>query len=108
MADPVSISIRDLSTKAKGSVAKALETHQKTFPKPNYIFGFVPPWWIGIIIRNPLENVTLADARKLATDIHKGVGSSLPALRGSSPGAVIGPGHITCGFIAPEVAVFEE
>lgn len=108
MADPVSISIKDLSAKAKGSVAKALETHHQAFPRPNYTFGFVPPWWIGIIIRNPLENLTVADARKLATDIHKGVGSSVPALRGSSPGAVVGPGHIICGFIAPEVAVFEE
>jgi hypothetical protein len=108
MAGPVAISIKDLSAKAKSSVAKALETHQRAFPKPNYIIGFAPPWWIGIILRNPIDTVSVGDARKLAADIHTGVGDAVSTLRGTSPSVVVGPGHITIGFIAPAEAVFEE
>lgn len=104
MASPVSISVKSFSATAKASVAKALQARQGAFPKPNYRIGFAPPWWLGIIIDNPVENVTLADAQGLATDIHKGVGSAVEDLirnTGGEPGCVIGGGHIICGFILP-------
>jgi hypothetical protein len=108
MAGPVRISVKDLSAKAKSSVSKALDTHVKAFPRPNYIFGFVPPWWIGIVLNNPIETLTVADANKLAADIHGGVGPAVAALKGTRPGVMVGPGHIICGFIAPPEIVLEE
>jgi hypothetical protein len=105
MADPKSISVKQLSTSAKSSVAKAIAAHQTTFKNPNYTFGFVPPyWWLGIVIRNPDSGVTLAEAQKLASDVAGATG-----LRGGTPGCIIGGGHITVGFAPPlDVSAIEE
>jgi hypothetical protein len=103
MASPVSISVKSFSATAKASVTKALAARQAAFPKPNYRIGFAPPWWLGIIIDNPLDKVTLADAQGLATDIHTGVGPSVESVVTATgePGCVFGGGHIICGFILP-------
>ena len=104
MASPVSISVKSFSATAKASVTKALAARQAAFPKPNYRIGFAPPWWLGIIIDNPLDKVTLADAQGLATDIHNGVSpavASVVSTAGGEPGCVFGGGHIVCGFILP-------
>jgi hypothetical protein len=106
MAGPKSISIKQLAATAKRSVESALPAHQAAFPKPNYVLGFVPPWWIGIVIRNPVETATLGAAQKFATDIHRGVSGSVPGA--GAPGVLYGPGHIICGFIAPPDVVLEE
>jgi hypothetical protein len=108
MADPVSISIKHISATAKSSVAKALEQHRAAFPGPHYIFGFVPPWWLGIVIRNPEGKITFADAQKLATDLQHSVAATSPALRGGKPGVVFGDGNLTIGFAPPEITVIEE
>ena len=47
MAKPVSISVKQISAAAKGSVAKALERRSAVLPKPNYRIGFIPPYWGG-------------------------------------------------------------
>ena len=108
MADPKSISIKDLSTKAKDSVDKAFKAQTALRP-PTYVFGFIPPWWIGIVFNKPVETATVDDAEKLATNIHGSVVSSAPDLRGTSPGCVVGSGHIICGFILPpDVVALEE
>ena len=71
MAGPTSLSVRELSAAAKGSVAKVLEQHKAKFPKPDFHFGFFPPhWWLGIVIRNPdLEHLTLGEANKMAREL---------------------------------------
>jgi hypothetical protein len=104
MAGPVSLSLKDFSATAKASVTKALEAHATAFPKPDYRIGFIPPWWLGIIIINPTEKVTVADATLLAADIQRGVGGASAELRGAAAGApsvLCGGGHIICGFIRP-------
>ncbi len=103
MANPVSISLKNFSATAKTSVAKALKAHEAVFPQPNYRIGFIPPWWLGIILDNPGPKATLADAQKLATDIHGGLGDAAPTLTTPTgePGVVCWPGHIICGFILP-------
>jgi hypothetical protein len=102
MASPVSISLKNFSATAKTSVTKALETHKASFPNPNYRIGFIPPWWLGIILDNPADKVTLADAQALATQIHSNLtGPSLVAVPKGEPGIVCWPGHIICGFILP-------
>jgi hypothetical protein len=70
--------------------------------------SFVPPWWFGIVMRNPEGKVTFADAQKLATDLQKSVAGTSPALRGGKPGVVFGDGHLTIGFAPPEITVIEE
>jgi hypothetical protein len=103
MADPRSISPKDITAVAKSTVAKVLERHQGNFPKPNYRFGFFPPWWIGIVLTNPnLGKVNLAEAGKLAADLGQGVGSAVSALKGGGkPGVLLGDGHLTIGYAPP-------
>ena len=113
MASPVSISVKSFSATAKASVTKALAARQAAFPKPNYRIGFAPPWWLGIIIINPDEKVTLAAAQQLATDIQSGIGRATPTLTAGvagAPSVVYGGGHIICGFIRPPdlMSVLEE
>jgi hypothetical protein len=112
MAGPVSLSLKNFSATAKTSVAKALDAHAAVFPKPNYTVGFIPPLWLGIIIINPDEKVTLADAQKLAADIQGGIGRATPTLTAAAatPSVVYGGGHIICGFIRPPdlMSVLEE
>jgi hypothetical protein len=104
MASPVSISLKSFSATAKTSVTKALHAHATAFPKPDYRIGFIPPWWLGIILDNPADKVTLADAQALATEIHSNLGgaaTSLTVVSKGQPGIVCWPGHIICGFILP-------
>lgn len=107
MAGPASISVRQISEKAKSSVEKALHAHSATFPKPTYILGFRPPWIIGIIIRNPPEKVTLADAQKLATEVQGGVAGAL-GMRGGKTNVLFDDGHLTIGFAPPEPVLLQE
>jgi len=77
MAGPTSLSVRELSAAAKGSVAKVLEQHKAKFPKPDFHFGFFPPhWWLGIVIRNPdrkeIPQKTLIEAAQLAAFYSQG------------------------------------
>lgn len=110
MADPVSISVKQLTAAAKTSAESALKRHAATFAKPDYILGFVPPhWWLGIVIRNPDNKLTLADAQKLATDVQSGVANSITSLHGVTGGIIFVGGHVTVGFAPPpDVTVAEE
>lgn len=111
MNKPVSLSVRELSAAAKGTVAKALEQNSKAFVKPNYHFGFFPPrYWFGFILYNwDHQKVSLADTHKLATDVHHGIAASVPALKGAKPGAILIDGNLTIGFVPPiEINLIEE
>ena len=105
MAAPTSLSVKEISAAAKGSVAKVLDQHKAKFPKPDYTFGFFPPrWWCGIVIRNPdLDHVTLGEANKMATDLSRAIGGSVAAAKGGKSGAFLEDGgHLTIGFAPPE------
>jgi hypothetical protein len=112
MARPVSLSVKQISAAAKGSVEKALEKHKAAFPtRPDYRIGFVPPiYWWGFVIYNPLiDKVALGDAQRLATEVHDGIAGSVAAIKGGKPGVVLGDGNLTIGFAPPiEVNVYEE
>jgi hypothetical protein len=110
MAKPVSISAKDISAAAKTSVAKAIGRHKAAFPKPDYRFGFIPPyWWVGFILENAEGTLTFADAQTLATDVHSGIADSVSSVRGGTPGAIFSGGHIICGFLPPrEINLIEE
>lgn len=110
MAGPESISAKQIAAAAKTSVTKALDKHGAKFPRPKYEIGFVPPWWwIGIIIRNPeVEQATLGDARKLASDIQRDIAGAVPAVTGGKAGAVIQDGFITVGFLPPKEILIQE
>ena len=105
MAGPTSLSVRELSAAAKGSVAKVLEQHKAKFPKPDFHFGFFPPhWWLGIVIRNPdLEHLTLGEANKMARELTQGIAGSVAATKGGKPGAFLDNGHLTIGFAPPDI-----
>jgi hypothetical protein len=111
MADPVSISLRQVSAAAKVTVAKALEQHQAKIPRPNYRLGYFPPhWWFGFVIYKPdLGQLSLGEAQKLATDVHTGIAASVAVTKGGKAGAFIGDGNLTIGFAPPiEINLIEE
>ena len=111
MAKPVSISVKEISAAARGTVAKALDQHKAAFPKPDYRLGYIPPyWWFGIVIYNPLnDNLTLGNAQKLATDVHSGIAASVSSARDGKPGVIFGDGNLTIGFAPPiEINLIEE
>jgi hypothetical protein len=111
MPRPVSISIKQVSTAAKGTVAKVLEQHKTRFPKPDYHFGYFPPhWWLGVIIYKPdVAQITLSEAQRLATDVHAGMTSAVSAVKGGKPGVIVGDGTLTIGFAPPtEINLIEE
>ena len=99
MADPTSISLKEISAAARASVAKALEQNKMMLPQPDH-FGYFPPWWwFGFIIRNPdFRNGTLAEAQKLAADVHQGIAASVAIAKGGKPVVIIEDGTITLGF----------
>jgi hypothetical protein len=100
MADPTSISLKQVSAAAKATVARALEQNRVRAPSPT-VLGYFPPYhWCGIIL-NPTVEPALADAQKLAVDVHSGMAASVPAIRSGEPGAITGDGHITIGFVLP-------
>lgn len=109
MAGPQSISFRQISAAAKSSATKALEQNKLKLPHP-YVVGFLPPWWwCGIIWRNPIDQVTLGEAERLAADVHKGIAASVPGAKGGKPGVLAAGGFTTIGFAPPiEINVLEE
>src|SRR5229473_2631325 len=111
MAKPVSISVKQISAAAKGSVAEALKRHQTAFPKPDYRLGFVPPyWWVGFVIYNPHnDDLTFGNAQKLAAEVHRGIAESVSSVKGGKPGVILGDGNLTIGFVPPiEINLIEE
>jgi hypothetical protein len=104
MAEPRSLSVREVSAAAKSTVAKVLEQHHASFQRPNYHFGFFPPpWWFGIIVINPdLGKVTFKEAEKLAVDLSHGIAGAIPATKGGKPGVILNDGHLTIGFAPPK------
>ena len=109
MAGPTSLSASHVAAAAKQSVAKALAHHKLNVP-PGFPLGYVRPpwWWLGIIIRNP-GLTDLGKVQQLASDIHAGIASSVPAAKLGTPGAVLHDGNLTIGFAPPEpVTLLEE
>ena len=109
MAGPTSLSAKHVADAAKQSVAKALAQHKLKVP-PGFPLGYVRPpwWWLGIIIRNP--GITdLEQVQSLAKDIHAGIATTVPAIKGGTPGAFLQDGNLTIGFAPPEpVNLLEE
>jgi len=112
MAKPVSISAREISAAAKGSVSKALDKHKAAFPvKAGHPVGFFPrPWIFGFIMDSAqLDKATFANAQQLAGDVHDEIARAMPAVKAGSPNVVFGGGHIICGFFPPaEIEMIEE
>ncbi len=111
MAKPVSISAREISAAAKGSVAKVLENHKPAFPMNDVRIGYFPPHWIlGFILDSKqLEKSTLEDAQALANNVHRGIAGSVASVAAGKPALILGGGHIICGFLPPpDINLIEE
>jgi hypothetical protein len=110
MADVKTLSAKQLTDAAKHSAAKVLEARAGLKAPPGTTVGFVPPYhWIGLILREEAKLEKIADAKKIAADIHAGISASIPSLKGGTPGAIIHGGHIIMGFVPPrEIDVISE
>jgi hypothetical protein len=70
--------------------------------------GSAPYWWLGIVIRNPDSQITLAAAQKLATGVQSDVANSVAELRNGTAGIIFVGGHVTIGFAPPPETVIQE
>ena len=109
MADPRSLSVREISAATKRAVDQVVTQDRQQFLRPPYIFGFFPPWWCGFIIRNPdLEKLNFAEADKIAGEVHRSIAGSVSAARDGKPGAFIQGGITTVGFAPPIDTLIQE
>ncbi len=108
MADPKTLSVREISAATKSAVARVVDQNRGKLLKPPYIFGFFPPWWCGFIIRNVDDKLSLPETRKIAAEVYKGIAAAVPGAKGGKPGAVLGDGIITIGFAPPIEVLIKE
>lgn len=108
MADPKSLSVREISAATKNAVARVVDQNRGKLLKPPYIFGFFPPWWCGFVIRNVDDKLSFAETQRIAADVHKNIASTLPGAKGGKPGALIQEGLITVGFAPPIEVILKE
>jgi hypothetical protein len=102
MADPRSLSVKEISAATQKAVASVVDQQRGRFLKPPYIFGFFPPWWCGFVIREAdLDKLTFHEAQKIAADVHKGIAGSVAAAKDGKPGALLQGGITTIGFAPP-------
>lgn len=110
MAGADSISASKISAAARSSAAKLVEQHKAQLGSAKFEIGFCPPpwWWIGIVIQKP-PVISLADAGKMATELQRAIGATVPSVKGAKPGAVLLDGNLTIGFVAPkELNIIQE
>jgi hypothetical protein len=56
-----------------------------------------------------IGELTLRNAEKLATDVHRGIAGSVSSVKGGKPGVMLGDGNLTIGFVPPiEINLIEE
>src|ERR1051326_4515000 len=111
MADPRSLSVRELSAAAQKAVAQVAEHQHGKFLKPPYIFGFFPPWWCGFVIRNLDSKLTHGETNTIASDVFKRMAGQVTGIdQGGKPGAVIDTfgGLTTIGFAPPPDMIIKE
>jgi hypothetical protein len=101
MADPRSLSVKELTAATQKAVARVVDQQHGRFLKPPYIFGFFPPWWCGFVIRNVDDKFTHGDTFKVAANVFKEVAGQVPGVDQGKPGAIIKDGWTTIGFAPP-------
>jgi hypothetical protein len=109
MAEPRSLSVKELTAVTKKAVDQVVDRERQQFLRPPYIFGFFPPWWCGFVIRNPdLEKFNFAEAQKIAEGVHKNIAASVGAARDATPAALLHGGITTIGFVPPIETLIQE
>ena len=111
MADPRSLSVKELTAATQKAVARVVEQQHGKQLKPPYIFGFVHPWWFGFVIRNPGHELTHGDTSRIAADVFKHIAGQVGGIdQGGKPGAVINvfDNLTTIGFAPPPDMIIKE
>jgi hypothetical protein len=109
MAEPKSLSIRQIAEAVNASVKKADVGHKELLPASIHTVGYFPPrHWLGYVIRNPkFDNTLSAGASKLAHIVHADVGGAVPGIKGGKAGYLFDGDLLTIGFAPPhDVDVF--
>lgn len=102
MGRPATIGIKDLSSAVTKAVA-AVAAKQKIQLEHQLHIG---PIITGIILRPQDLNHAEAVAAELTSQLKSAGGAALGAAA-LEPAVLIAGGRITCGFIAPEIAIHE-
>jgi len=113
MADPKSLSVKDVSAAAQKAVARVVEQNEQhgRLLKPPYIFGFFHPWWFGFVIRNVDNKLTHGETERIAADVFKHMAGQVTGIdQGGKPGAVINvfDNLTTVGFAPPIDVIIKE
>lgn len=111
MADPRSLSVKELSAATQKAVAKVIDQQHGKFLKPPYIFGFFPPWWCGFVIRNVDDKLTHGEINRIAADVFKNIAGQVHGLdQGGKAGALtdVAGGLTTIGFAPPIDVILKE
>jgi|SRR5579871_5228155 len=100
MANPTSISAKDIATAVKTAVDK--NPKLKGVAAGDLSIGSFRPPIIGFILNE--AEIAVAQADALATS----VAQSLPSAKGAQPACLIHNGHIICGYIIdPSITAFK-
>ncbi|MGB9366698.1 MAG: hypothetical protein WCE79_11875 [Xanthobacteraceae bacterium] len=111
MADPRSLSVKELTAATQKAVARVVEQQHGKFLKPPFIFGFFPPWWCGFVVRNVDGQLTHGETQRIAADVFKHIAGEVTGIdQGGKPGAVIETfgGLTTIGFASPSDMIIKE
>lgn len=111
MADPRSLSVKELTAATQKAVARVVEQQHGQFLKPPFIFGFFPPWWCGFVIRNVDDKLTHGETSRIAADVFKNIAGQVTGIdQGGKPGALtdVFGGLTTIGFAPPPGVIIKE
>jgi transcription antitermination factor NusG len=111
MADPRSLSVKELSAATQKAVARFVEQEHGKRLKPPYIFGFFPQWWCGFVVRNVDHELTHGETQRIAADVFKHIAGQVTGIdQGGKPGAQIDVfgGLTTIGFVPPPDVIIKE
>jgi transcription antitermination factor NusG len=108
MADPRSLSVKELTAATQKAVARVVEQQHGKFLKPPYILGFFPPWLCGFVIRNVDAQLTHGETRRIAADVFKEVAGQVSGVDQGKSGVLIKDDWTTIGFFPQADVVIKE
>jgi len=107
MADPRSLSVKELTAATQKAVARITEQQKGRF-KPPYILGYFPPHLCGFIIRNVDADLTHGEARRIAADAFKEIAGQVAGVDQFKPAVLIKDDLTTMGFFPTNDVFFKE
>ena len=108
MAEPRSLSIKELTAATQKAVARHVEQQRGKFPKPPYIVGYFPMHHLcGFVIRDVDAGLTHGEARSIAANAFKEIAGQVSGVDQFKPAVLIKDDLTTMGFFPTDVFLKE-